>query len=441
MANKYWKKIGFILATLLFLGRVQGQTVEYEKEVRQMFSPSAKMIWMKHLRGFVSNQEWWISIGFDGKEVKGNGRIASTYKKWALEGTLEKSHLELFEVDDNQQICGKYLLDNKLQKWNGIWQNVNQTTQLDAQFDEVKDFEHMPTDTLKMVWMRRYRGYFGTKKIECYLHKFSRYDIVGTVWKEETNKSYPVVGQINKQGEIELKSMDNGKLIFTLQSHGYNNQGKIFKYTEPSKTTHCVFKVLKEYPVEVKEFSDYNGCIYGSLPSIITTNPDFKALSDALDGWILAQSKLAENDTLINYRFRNKFQNNLVFVPSYLGEDLISGIILKKGIHQDSSDIISFTTKLDRTERINLYEIFKSSGDYHRPITDAIYEYKNAINPKVPKHREWLDAQDFSTLSLQKESLLMTSKWSPVWGYQSISIPFEKLKNYLKSNSILNKID
>ncbi|MBL0192357.1 MAG: hypothetical protein IPQ18_13685 [Saprospiraceae bacterium] len=89
MANKYWKKIGFILAALLFFGRVQGQTVEYEKEVRQMFSPSAKMVWMKHFRGFVSNQEWWISIGFDGKEVKGNGRIASTYKNGHSKGTLE----------------------------------------------------------------------------------------------------------------------------------------------------------------------------------------------------------------------------------------------------------------------------------------------------------------------------------------------------------------
>jgi len=434
MSKKYWRNIGIMLGIILLWVRVQGQTVEYEKEVRQMFSPSAKMLWMKHLRGFVSNQEWWISIGFDGKEVKGNGRIASTYKKWALEGSFEKSHLELFEVDENQQICGKYQLDNKNQKWAGTWQNVNQTTQLDAQFDEVKDFEHMPTDTMKMVWMRRYRGYFGTKKI-------GRYDIVGTVWKEETNKSYPVVGQITKQGEIELKSLDNGKVIFTLQSHGYNNQGKIFKYTEPSKTTHCVFKMLNEYPVEVKEFSDYNGSIYGSLPTLIAINPNFKAVNTSIDGWVLAQSRIAKNDTINNYRFRNKFQNSLVFVPSYLGEDLISGIILKKGIHQDSSDIISFTTKIDRAEPINLYEIFKSGSDYHRPLEDAIFEYKNAINPKIPKHREWLDTQDFSNLSLQKESLMMTTKWSPVWGYQSISVPFEKLKNYLKSNSILNKID
>lgn len=437
MIKYYFSILFFSLGAVLLAQQTEG-----EKSIYQMFDNPSKIKWVKHYKGRMDDlNDVTVSLAFDGSKCKGRMQYLRSKTEFKLEGTLTGSEIKLLEIDNRNEVTGFVRGNLNSGKVIARWLNYDGSIEGHMRLEQTKKAAKFPSYCGDNKWIRHYRGGTFRKRVDILVQKDNEDFFHGIVFFEKEEKSF----------ELKFKNKEDDLLVFDLinpigQSVGtikgaFQIQDKVAAtYIDESGYQEFINCTINEaLPVGCVEYADY-------MMSYDITYPKIK--HNAFDSWIEKMSNDWVNSCKdYSKKIKNQNPNQKPALRAavrafawcdleHYSNQLISGYINFNSTWSDRQQGKVFNFDLKRNKEIRLEDIFREDFDFKKFI-------KTYINNEVSKHplyrdldyRKWLRNQDFSFFTIRNEGLSFATQFSTIYGQQKVTIPFWKLKPYVKRNS------
>ncbi|MBP7821336.1 MAG: hypothetical protein KA010_00340, partial [Saprospiraceae bacterium] len=119
----------------------------------------------------------------------------------------------------------------------------------------------------------------------------------------------------------------------------------------------------------------------------------------------------------------------------YLNKKIISGFIVFSNTWTDSITCHSFNFDFLQNKEIKLDDILNNI-----PARDVFIDrYISSQVTALPQYtqrafRDWIDEVDFSYFTIRQDGICFSTPYNTIFGQQHISIPYDKLKDFLKKS-------
>ena len=433
-----------ILAFLLFSVVISGQTSWTGEPILGLFEKPEKVEWVKHYKGrFNDMNDVVITLAGDGKNVKGEMEYLRSKITFFLVGEVKKNKLVLQEYDSEGLVTG--YLKGEYTEWGirGQWQNVENNIGAMLRLEEVKSRVEVPSYCGDNKWIRTYNGNVGKDKAKMILQKNGAGKVMGTfIFSDKTNtrkiKGYSdtfdnyyltIKDEMNRpQGKIE-GSFD-GKNKFNVNYVKTNG-----------KEITCTFHPVEDLSVGCQEYADYATSYDILYPK--TRNESFnKWIEKIMLAWN-GQSKKYTNEIVTMRQIPVPTMRQMLRSHAWTDIDVYNGALISGQIHFSNSWTKNTTSQnlnfnLKTGKEILAKEIFKHDFDH---VAYAKKYMKNRMlqhaYAKDMKFIEWLNTQKFEAFNFRSEGIYFATDFHPLYGRQSVTIPYKKLEDFFVKNNII----
>ena len=436
------KKILILLFGLLSFSDSFCQSPDLAAEAKALFNENTKLKWVKDFKGRINNyNDIALAIAYDGWLCKGVIQHVRSGEQFSLDGILEKNQLILKEIDANGNISGYLKGSYEKNTFNGNWSNFDNSVGSPIHFRQFESKSLVPSFCGNDKWLRHYTATFGKQAIEIFIQKGEEDRVSGIVFFKQEKKSLNATGNWSKETGLHLQLRDNygknfAKIIAPKISQKELKGSIIYNQKD---FINCKFKLSGKLGVGCIEQSDYlsnydlifpktsNAVFNNWIESLVTE--EAKNLSKIGNQAIAQKASFTPED-----RYQNR--SNGWFEVGFFDENLISGILfLESTIKSPNAVSVNFDLK---NNRLILFE------DIFREEYDRNYFVENVIRWELTKHerystdpafRQWIKSVDFPQMILLKNGLHFSTNFNPIYGRQGITIPYEKLKSFVKKDS------
>ena len=440
------KNIVYIFSLFIFVfgGNLSAQTFWTGEPVLGLFEKPEKVEWVKYYKGrFNDMNDVVLTLASDGKNIKGKMEYLRSKAVFYLVGEVKKSKLILQEYDSEGLITG-YLKGEYVESGiRGQWQNVDNNLGSDLKLEEVKNRVEVPSYCGDNKWVRIYTGNIGKDKARMILQKNGAGKVVGTfIFVNKTNtqkiKGYSdafdnfylsIKDEMNQpQGKIEGSFDDRNKFnVYYTKTNG--------------KEFTCTFHADINLPVGCQEYADYATSYDVLYP---------KTRNEAFNQWIEkimltwnGKSKKYMNEIVTMRQTPVPSMRQMLRAHAWTDIDVYNSDVISGQIHFSSSWTKNPTSQnlnfnLKSGKEILARDIFKSEFDQ---VAYAKKYMKNRLlqhaYAKDVKFLEWLNTQKFAAFNFRSEGIYFATDYHPLYGRQSVTIPYKKLKEFFVKNDII----
>lgn len=440
------KNIVYIFSLFIFVfgGNLSAQTFWTGEPVLGLFEKPEKVEWVKYYKGrFNDMNDVVLTLASDGKNIKGKMEYLRSKAVFYLVGEVKKSKLILQEYDSEGLITG-YLKGEYVESGiRGQWQNVDNNLGSDLKLEEVKNRVEVPSYCGDNKWVRIYTGNIGKDKARMILQKNGAGKVVGTfIFVNKTNtqkiKGYSdafdnfyltIKDEMNQpQGKIEGSFDDRNKFnVYYTKTNG--------------KEFTCTFHADINLPVGCQEYADYATSYDVLYP---------KTRNEAFNQWIEkimltwnGKSKKYMNEIVTMRQTPVPSMRQMLRAHAWTDIDVYNSDVISGQIHFSSSWTKNPTSQnlnfnLKSGKEILAKDIFKSEFDQ---VAYAKKYMKNRLlqhaYAKDVKFLEWLNTQKFAAFNFRSEGIYFATDYHPLYGRQSVTIPYKKLKEFFVKNDII----
>lgn len=438
-----------LLLGFVFIGCCQftfAQTAFNEKTVYSFFSKPKKIAWIEHYKGRIDGlTEVTITLAYDGKSCKGLLTYLKSRDQLRLDGELNGKELRLLEVDQNAAVTGQ--LEGYLEGENIHlnWSNADNSVGSSISLTRVSKETLSPTPCGNNQWVRVFKATLFRNNIELVLQKDNHSELKGIAYFEKENKSYNLSGNLFETDKLKLKIKDNkNKLIGTLEGILENENSISANFFNAdglrSPTTFISSESLK---MDCLAYADYVSSYDITFPK--TTNHSFNRwMGQLTTRWMESCKKHAFEAKPVKARQpaqRASVRASAWSDIAFYDERIISGFMTFESTWSKGLAVQSFNYDLENNREVLLDDLFKKGFDTQEIVAGYLHEeIENHVFYNDYNFRKWLSRQDFPYFVIHKDGLAFCTAFDPIYGRQEIKISFEKLKPYLKENTILDLI-
>ena len=92
-------------------------------------------------------------------------------------------------------------------------------------------------------------------------------------------------------------------------------------------------------------------------------------------------------------------------------------------------------------KEITLKSIFQAGFDLEKMIQKELrISQRNNMMIKESDYRKWIKNETFENFTIRKDGINFSTDFNAIYGKQSVTIPFGKLKPYIKKDSAVYRL-
>ncbi len=122
-------------------------------------------------------------------------------------------------------------------------------------------------------------------------------------------------------------------------------------------------------------------------------------------------------------------------------DNLFTGYLTFSDTWNDKAQGIAYNFDLKTGKQVVMEDLFQKTFNYKSWFSDyAAKEMpKLAAFANDPKYREWLTKEGFPLLLIRREGFEMSTLFHPQYGRQTIFVPYDAMKPFLRRDSPLGE--
>ncbi|MFK8005302.1 MAG: hypothetical protein AB8H03_02985 [Saprospiraceae bacterium] len=414
------------------------QKIDAKDYVKTLFENQAEIQWIKYYKGRIDDlNDVAITLGFDGVNCKGRLTYLRSNTDFDLNGYIENETLLLQELDQKNNVSG--ILSGKIagKTINGNWKNFDGSRGGNLTLTETEKIVKFPSYCGDNKWIRKYQGKIANNNWEILLQKESSDQLTGLVFHKKKNTSYSIKGNVDINNNFTLKAKNQkGQIVETFV--GLLKQDQLTIGTKKSKKiTLAPFEGLT---IGCVEYADYATGYDITFPK--TTNAAFnKQMDEETNAWIKACRKhllkIKKQNTSADPKMRATERGFAWGEVEYFSQSVISGFMTFSNTWTPGQKLIVFNFDMKNDRMLYLEDIFENKKDYQKYIRNYIKkEIKNHQLYADPDFKKWIKKSNFSYFTIRKNGICFSTKYSMLYGRQSVTIPFRQLQPFLKKSFI-----
>ncbi len=414
-------------------------------KISELFKNPKKIQWVKHYKGRVDDiNEVGLMIAYDGKSCKGFITYLRSKERFKLEGDIIGQKIILRETDSEESVTGHF--EGNIKKdFSAIqahWFNREKTRAGLLKLQLTEREVVFPGYCGDNKWVRKYTGYVQDEQVQLLIQRNSEYHIVGTIWFVKKNRSYCLKGAMTSESKLKVKVLDDLENIIGVidgQVHSSNSRitgNWIDAKEEESKVG---FSKIDDITVGCIEYQDYMTTYDVTFPK--SKNAAFNEYIDkTVNNW-----KQSCQDRVKSLKIDNPYpgpdERSLAnaagwFEMGYLSDTIISGYITFNKSWEDEHKDIAFNYDLIKGKSFTLYDLFKIGVDYESILREkALTKIRFTSLYGNTLFKEWIEDEQFQLFTIRDNGIRFSTAFHPIFGRQSVTIPFSELEEYLNPYS------
>ena len=414
------------------------QKVDAKDYVKSLFENQANIQWIKHYKGRIDDlNDVAVTLGFDGADCKGRLTYLRSNTVFDLNGFIEDRTIHLQELDKHNKVSGT--LSGKIsgRKINGSWKNFDGSRGGSLSLKETDNIVKFPSYCGDNKWIRKYKGKIGNHNLEILLQKESSEKVSGLVFYKKKKTSYVLKGIVDTNNNFTLKAKNQkGQVVETFVGQLKQDQLTIGKI----KSKKITLLPTEGLTIGCVEYADYATGYDITFPK--TTNADFNhQMKEETDAWVKACRnhllKVKKQNTSVDPKMRAAERGFAWSEVEYLSKKIISGFMTFSNTWTPGRKLIAFNFDMENDRMLYLEDIFEKKKDYQKYI-------RNYIKKEIKHHqlyadsdfKQWIRKSEFSYFTIRKDGICFSTKYSMLYGRQSVTIPFRQLQPFLKKSFI-----
>jgi len=431
------KPFSTALAFLVYSILSFSQNSVVEQNLRQAFDQPARVKWVRHYKGRIDDfNDIAVVLAFDGYFCKGQLLYLRSKEVFHLEGTLKGQLFQLKEIDSAGNESGFLAGTISGKAVEASWRNIDNSVGSQILMTETQSTDDFPVHCGDDKWVKIYAAKDGSSSIEMILQKGANNNLRGMIFTE--GLSFKLKGEIDSQNHflLDLKK-GTGEVAGNLKGDFGNHRNFKASVSNENSEKKFTFKLKEQLSVACVEYADY------------TTNFDLtypKAKNVAFNNWMKSATEWWVNACR---NFAGKVKSGSPDPHSRASErafgwcdlefyspNLISGFLNFSATWKPSFKGISFNFDLKNGREITWTDLFKEHFDRSFFINKVVKTaFKNHPLFSDTGFKKWIEQAEFSFFTIRKEGIVFSTDYNSLYGRQSLTVPFEELKPYLKSNS------
>jgi len=433
----FWGILGFTTSIKVFGQKLFTETAR--AEVKAMFGPKPKDLWIHTLHGYIDKtHEIEMIFGTDGVLCKGMYILKSSGTIFYVEGEDIANNIKLYEYNKKGRHTGYITGSYDGKKLESVWCDVDRNMHVSMaliQSDMTDDDVNKHCNSNQ--WYRWYKTRADSTELIIHLIKKDLvYQITISrknkndfsdvfISENDTDKSLNIA---LKEGNIELMIPDLKSNVLLVRPYGSSdNFTTLEKFHEATFDcyTYCDFttKILLRKPViNHKKFNDFMAAEFSKWKSESEKQIHYQNAEESPidERWIKSGLAWVELD--------------------YITEDIISGTIYKQSSWKRGTEKKCFIYDLKLSKILQPKDIFWDINSFYEVKTGAQKLYIGNLPAIDPEVLLWLSEQTFDCLTLKKEGLSFQTPHSMIYGEYKFYIPFSFLNGMIKHKSIARLI-
>lgn len=414
------------------------QKIDAKDYVKTLFENQVEIQWIKHYKGRIDDlNDVAITLGYDGVECKGRLTYLRSNTDFDLNGFIENGTLFLQELDQRNNVSG--ILSGKIEgkTINGNWKNFDGSRGGNLSLKETEKIVKFPSYCGDNKWIRKYYGKVANDYWEILLQKESSDQLTGLIFHKKKKTSYSIKGHVDLNDNLTLKAKNQtGQIVETFV--GKLRQDQLTIGTKKSKK--ITLAPIEGLTVGCVEYADYATGYDITFPK--TTNAAFnKQMNEETNAWIKACRnhllKVKKQNTSAEPKMRATERGFAWGEVEYFSKNAISGFMTFSNTWTPGQKLISFNFDLKNDRMLYLEDIFENKKDYQKYIRN--YTKKEIKNHQLyadADFKKWIKKNSFSYFTIRKDGICFSTKYSMLYGRQSVTIPFRQLQPFLKKSFI-----
>lgn len=415
-----------------------GQKTDATDYVKSLFENQSKIQWIKHYKGRIDDlNDISITLGFDGIDARGKLTYLRSNTTFDLLGFVEDGQIYLQELDAYAKVSGTLSGNITGKNINGNWKNFDGSRGGNLSLKETDKPVKFPSYCGDNKWIRKYEGRVASNPIEILLQKESSERLSGLVFYKNKNISYHFKGNVDKDDNFTLKVKNQkGQIVETFVGSLQQDQLTIGS----KKSKKITLTPTDGLTIGCVEYADYATGYDITFPK--TTNATFnKQMDEETNAWIKACRnhllKVKKQSTSAEPKMRAAERGFAWTEIEFFSKNVISGFMTFSNTWTPGQKLISFNFDLQNDQMLYLEDIFENKKDYRKYI-------KNYIKKEIKSHqlysdsdfKKWIKKNNFSYFTIRRDGICFSTKYSMLYGRQSVTIPFRQLQPFLKKKFI-----
>ena len=433
----------FIAPTAIFAQKTTKKTNGPPRDtaITKLFKNPSTVKWTRTFKGrFDDGAMVIISFGFDGKNCIGYLTYAKSRTRFRLEGTLDSSSLQLGEWDMAHNQTGFLKGTIQGRHLSAEWTNVDNSIGSRIEADDIPAGYVVNFDCSENKWSSRYITRYKNARCDMVLVRSQNGALDGFLWVESDGRTYKLKGEIKSDGEYEMEALGKGdRLVAMLSGNLKPGQNMACKWTGSGERRQFNFILKDHFQLGCYEYADY-----ASSYDVLYPHTPCSACNTWLDNqvntWVEQCKKtFSAKKTTLSPATRNAQRASAWSEIGCWTDNLFSGYLTFTDTWSDQAQGIAYNFDLRTGKQVQLESLFQKTFNYKTWLTDfsakempKLYSFANDA-----KYREWLSKEGFPFTLIRRDGFEMSTLFHPQYGRQTLFIPYESLKPYLKKDSAI----
>lgn len=438
--NIICKSIIILISVQMCVYTLVSQRSYTKTDVRDMFPPNTKNLWINYLSGKIDNKHTVdMIIGTDGSTCKGLYTLRSSNTTFFFEGQEKDKQLLLAEMNGDSRFTGFLNGTYNGEFFDGQWTDKDKNIILPVKLSFVNAFENFtPNKKLLHQWNRIFEGAVAGKALKLQLVRNNNaYEGIlsdeSRIRKKEST--------LGKGSRVEMLKFDFDNSVLSdkwiLLDTSNLDKADIIYPDENGFEMVTSLKTENVLEYDIYEYADY----YSRLECIrpVTGSKRFDSWMKTvfkkwLDENLKEMQSIGKDDIATKERWM-QCANGWVEVSLFNGL-LISGIVYMQTSWNNETAKIPFIYDLRYGRELKLQDIFDSKFDSK--------EYFSVLIPNLVKTnnwnagtRSWVENQSFIHICLKDEGLGFSTSYSTIYGEKEIVVPYTSVEQNLKPRYII----
>jgi hypothetical protein len=431
-----WKTLPFFWLFLILAGfgsRALGQSAPFSTTIEGLFKDPKLVAWKRYFKGRLDDlHDVSLLVGSDGKSCKGLLLFLRSKEALLLEGVCHSDRLLLNEKDSSGRTLS--VIEGKVDAYvlTATWKNAENTLGKSLLLVETPTPDTLPTNCGDNKWIGQYVAE-GTDAMELILQKGASNQLWGVAYYQ--NRSLKVSGDLDENFNLKASLRKPSGILFgNLAANLLNVKGFDASFTQEGKSPRPLrFTQKEQFGVQCLEYAGRAGGYDFSFPK--TKNAVFNQwIAAKTEGWIAAW--LSQLTRTAGQQQEEVQASGWCELELY-SPDFISGFLSAQTSWGDGQQDMSFNFNLKKNEEIRSKDLFKDTFNPASFVKTVIKTaFKNHTLYETDEgFREWIGSADFPYFTLRKEGICFSTAFNPVYGRQSLTVPYSELRPYLRENT------
>jgi hypothetical protein len=421
---------------------VIGQQAKSKAEVRAMFPPGTRDLWINYLSGSLDNNHVVdMIIGTDGHTCKGIYTMRNSNVTFYFDGEEVNKQMKLIEVNNNAKTTGFLYGNYDGESFVGKWMNYDKNINLSFKLKYVNNFdEFRPAKCMLNQWYNIYNGKVEGKEVQLSIIKDQ--DIYTCMVLQDGKRQkdiVPVIGERYSNIDLKFKNTvlsNNYAVVDTLNFDKIN----IVKLDESGYEVVTQLERVIGLQYECYEYADEYSRLKCDRP--VSGNKKFDTwMENVFKSWTNANVKKMKGINPDDMGTRERWvhvANGWVELDLVLN-DIISGTIYMESSLNVETEKIAFIYDFKHGKEMLLQDIFDQNFDSKGYFKVVIPTKKKLVNWK-PELKKWIDKQSFNHVTLKENGISFKTDYNTIYGEKEILVAYKEVGENIKNKSILKDL-